>query len=485
MTHGLNNRVESSRASQQQSMYNGSKEMRISAPVLEEACKKMIGIILRCLPRAIRGSLYTVGPIPELRVVWFASGHREGKSDEIQWDGLTQSEYTFPGKVWDDYQDRPGRTLEAMAWCVERQKSWTADDPEHNGRSRRKEREGRAWEDYHHMEPVVIKKTDLWDVMPPPDAYPKNSLGKPIWQDTPNATVAVIKIHFPPGSIKCGDSATRVIRELSQSLGTQMLSLHAREVALEAQRKLTEERQEVCDALAHEFRNLVSRIGFAYRAINNEIAYLREWWEDLVSRHSPEQPHKSGILQQLEQILQNVKSKYSDHVVIDEILKLSEYQEQLRESCLLPGHSEIWLQEKIRPLWASVFGKTELTSTEKRRIEKLLDQLKKSFYLGLNNELRDKIGTVPDDLKTKWVDLSYREISGKSNGLIQEYVDLLRSIDLDLPHKRHSLRNFIYLKELVELIPEIEGKVNSRLELFKNSGQVSIRERERRGEKRE
>ena len=61
---------------------NVSVGMRISAPVLEEACKKMIGIILRCLPRAIRGSLYTVGPIPELRVVWLASGHREGKSDE-------------------------------------------------------------------------------------------------------------------------------------------------------------------------------------------------------------------------------------------------------------------------------------------------------------------------------------------------------------------------------------------------------------------
>jgi hypothetical protein len=450
-------------------MWNGSEGMRISAPVLEEACKKMIEIILRCLPQAIRGSLYTVGPIPELRVVRLASGHREGKSDEIQWDGLTRSEYTFPGKVWDDYRDRPGRTLEAMAWCVETQKSWTADDPEHNGRSMRKQLEGKAGEDYHHMEPVVIKKADLWNVMPPPDAYPKNSLGKPIWQDTPNATVAVIKIHFSPGGIRRGDSATRVIRELSQSLGTQMLSLHAREVALEAHRKLTEERQEVCDALAHEFRNLVPRIGFAYRAINNEIAYLRESWEDLVSRHSSTQPHKSGILQQLDRVLQQVRSKYSDYVLTNEILKLSDYQKQLSESCLLPGQNETWLKEKIRPLWMSILEKTELPLAEKRRIENLLDRLKKSFYLGLNNELSDRIGAVPEEIKKEWIDLSYREINGKTNGLIQEYIDLLNSIDLDLPHKRHSLRNFIYLKELVELIPEIEGKLNSRLESFKNS----------------
>ena len=161
-----------------QSRDNDSVGMRISSPVLERVCKKMIEIILRCLPQAIRGTVYTVGPIPKLRVVWLASGHRMGKNDEIQWDGLTRSEYAFPGKVWNDYRDRPGRTLEAMAWCVERQKSWTADDPEHNGRSMRKQLEGKAGEDYHHMEPVVIKKADLWNVMPPPDAYPKNSLGK-------------------------------------------------------------------------------------------------------------------------------------------------------------------------------------------------------------------------------------------------------------------------------------------------------------------
>jgi len=35
-----------------------------------------------------------------------------------------------------------------MAWCVERQKSWTADDPGHDLRSARKQLEGKAGEDY-------------------------------------------------------------------------------------------------------------------------------------------------------------------------------------------------------------------------------------------------------------------------------------------------------------------------------------------------
>ena len=121
--------------------------MRISAPVLERVCKNMIEIILHCLPQATRGTVYKAGSIPHLRVVRVASGHRQGETDEISWDLKTGSDYDFPGKVWEDYRDRPGGTLEAMAWCVERQKSWTADDPEHNVRSVRKQLEGKAGQD--------------------------------------------------------------------------------------------------------------------------------------------------------------------------------------------------------------------------------------------------------------------------------------------------------------------------------------------------
>jgi hypothetical protein len=156
--------------------------------------------------------------------------------------------------------------------------------------------------------------------------------------------------------------------------------------------------------------------------------------------------------------------------VSNDISRLSEYQKQLTASNLLPVQNEAWLREKIGPLWVSVLEKIVLPSGKKTRIEKHLDQLKKSFYLGLEKELIDKIKTVPEAIKTKWVDLSYREINGKTNGLLKEYIDLLRRIELDLPRKKHSLRNLIYLKELVELIPEIEGKLNSRLESFKNSG---------------
>jgi hypothetical protein len=443
--------------------------MRISAPVLERVCKKMIEVILLCLRDAVRGTIYTIGPLPELRVVRIASGQKGGHTDEISWDMETRSDYDLPGKIWEEYRDRPGGILEAMAWCVERQRSWTADAPEHNIRSVRKQLEGKAGEDYHHMEPVLVKKADLWGEIVPETDCRMDSGGKAIWRDSPYATVAVIKIHFLPGTISSGDSSVRIIKELSESLGTQMLSLHAREVALEKEKQLAQERHETCNALAHEFRNLVPQIGFAYRAINNEISYLREAWEDLIHQHLPEQLSKKSILSQLSQFLKKLETECSAEISI-EIASLERYQEQLMEFSRLPEQNEVWLRHKIRPLWRSVLTKGEATPTMRTQVEKLLERLRRSFYLGLDDKFRDKVNVIPEELKAKWVDLAYLEVNGRTGGMVKQYIELLRNADLQIPRQNHSLKNFIYLNALIEMIPEIEKKLNHRLELLKTSG---------------
>ena len=443
--------------------------MLLSAPVLERVCKKMIEVILFCLPNTIRGTIYAVGPIPQLRAIRVASGQRLGPNMKIRWDLTTTSDYDPPGKVWAQYRDRPRGILEAMAWCVANQRSWTSDDPEHNVRSVRKQLEGKAGEDYHHMEPVLIRKTDLWDAMPPPEVFPEDSQGRPIWQRSPYATVAAIKIHFLPGTLKQGDRSTRIIKELSRTLGTEMLSLHSKEVALEKQKRLAEERVETCNILAHEFRNLMPRIGFAYRAINNEIAYLRESWEDLLHHHLPEQANKREIIQELNEILQNLKTESNCVEVDTAIASLSRYQGQLIESCLLPYQNEKWFQQKIRPLWLSILSRIELPPVKKKQIEKLLKELRKSFRAGMSKKLRDTVKNLPEELKKEWVDLAYRGINGRTDGMIQRYIEFLESDDLRLPRKKYSLRNFINLKALVEFLPETEKKLNHRLELLKNS----------------
>jgi hypothetical protein len=450
---------------------NTNNGMRISAHVLEDVCKRMIEVILFCLPNATRGTIYAVGPIPALRVTRIASGDKEGQSDEIHWDVKTPSEYDPPGKAWEDYQDRLGGILEAMGWCVEKQKSWTADDPEHNIRSRRKQLEGKAGEDYHHMEPVLLLKENLWDAVPPVEAYPKDSLGKSIWQESSYVTVAVVKIHFLPGTIGLGDKSTRVIKELSHSLGTEMLSLHAREVALEKEEKLAEERLETCDVLAHEFRNLVPRIGFAYRAINNEISYLREEWENLVSERLPEQSSKQEILKQLNAIAKDVHKEDGGSNSDSDISRVSLYQQQLMDSCFLPYQNENWLKHKIRPLWSSILSKTDLNAERKAQIEELLKDLRKSFNVGLDKELRAKVEDITEELKEKWVGLAYREVNGKNNGMLKHYIEFLDNLDLDLPRKRHCVKNLVYLKSLVELVPLIEEKLNHRLHLLKNGAE--------------
>jgi hypothetical protein len=145
------------------------------------------------------------------------------------------------------------------------------------------------------------------------------------------------------------------------------------------------------------------------------------------------------------------------------------------ESCFLPKQNETWLKRKVRPLWSSIISKADLSSKEKNRIEQLLEDLEKSFHLGLDKGLRDKVDSISEKLKEKWVDLAYRELNGRNNGLLKDYIEFLDNVDLDLPRKRHCVKNLVYLKSLVELIPDVEEKLNHRLELIKNGGEAGRR----------
>jgi hypothetical protein len=243
-----------------------------------------------------------------------------------------------------------------------------------------------------------------------------------------------------------------------------MLSLHAKELALEKQKRLAEERQDACNTFAHEFRNILTRTGFIYRAINNEISYLREYWEGLVQQYNPEKLSKKKILAELIQLLRTVQEDNG----FRETSRLISYQEQLMVSSLLPKQSAIWLQRKIRPLWVSILSKDEVDTTLKKQVEDHLENLEESFYLGLDQGLINKIDGLSDELRLKWTELVYQEIDGKTNGTLKNYIDLLDNTKLDIPHKRQTLKNFVYFKGLIELLPDIENKVNDRLELLKN-----------------
>ena len=217
---------------------------------------EMIETIFVCLPNAFKGTIYRVGKIPELKVERITSGRIDDFREKIEWGLPALSGYNSPGKPWLEYRDEPGRPLEAMGWCVERQKSWTAEDPSNDSRSVRLQLESEP-EDFQHMEPVLVRKTDLNLNMYSSVEYPKNSLGQAIWSDSDYVVVAVIKIHFRPYTIRMRSHETKVIKKLSRSLGTELLSYQLRQDSMKAMQDLSRDRLNACNILADSLRNAI------------------------------------------------------------------------------------------------------------------------------------------------------------------------------------------------------------------------------------
>ena len=103
--------------------------IEIEPETLERVCKGMIETILYCLHKAYKGTIYRIGSPPDLIAQRITSGRIDRKREKISWGLPAESEYNKPGKPWLDYRDEQGKPLEAMGWCVERQKSWTAQQP--------------------------------------------------------------------------------------------------------------------------------------------------------------------------------------------------------------------------------------------------------------------------------------------------------------------------------------------------------------------
>jgi len=167
------------------------------------------------------------------------------------------------GKPWIEYRDHPGRPLESMSWCVEKQKSWTSEDPEKDARNLRFQVEG-ITKDFHHMEPVLVLKSDLKLDMSSPLTCPKDYKGGIIWKDSDYIVVAVIKIHFHPFTIKIGSHETKIIKKLSRSLGTELLSYQLRQDSMKTMEQLATDRLNACNILADSLRNAITKSGLYF-----------------------------------------------------------------------------------------------------------------------------------------------------------------------------------------------------------------------------
>jgi len=432
---------------------------------LLQACKEIIETILFCLPDAYKGTVYRIGNPPELVAKQVTSGVIDKERTAISWGIPEKSRYAPPGRSWIEYRDEPGRPPEAMAWCVEKQESWTAEDPEKDKRSARVQLEG-LQEDFHHMEPVLIPKEDLYLGNKSGLEYPRNHKGEILWQDSNYIVVDVIKIHFRPNTIRINSPETRVIKKLSRVLGTELLSHQFRQQSVEAIRQLAEDKQRSCNILADSIRNAVTKSGFIFSLIKLELEFLRKQWEEVLLQNDDQKDMKREAVHTLNKAVAVIE-KDSDYSGRD----LIEAQNKFLEIFPSPERGRNWVFMQIEQKWEELLAGNPLDDEQTRGIHHSIDSLKRSLYLGRNPDILKGYNDVPDLIKEKWVDLIYRDTDRVEFNYLEELIKILEEPSLNLPHQSKSRNSLIRLKTLAQVMEQLEQNTNVVLRQVLNANE--------------
>jgi len=428
--------------------------IKINKATFENACKDIIETILFCLPNAFKGTVYQIGRPPELIAKCVTSGIIDKERKIISWGGAGESDYVAPGKPWLDYRDQPGRALEAMAWCVEKQHSWTAEEQKNDIRSVRLQVEG-VKGDCHHMEPVLMLKKDLSFRNQSEIEYPKNHNGDTVWADSDYVVVDVIKIHFRPGTIKKDGPETKIINRLSQALGTELLSNQLSLQSVEAMRKVGEDRLNSCNILADSLRNAITKSGLLFSLIKLELGFLRQQWEEMLLEHSDQKGMKRDAVQMLNEIINSI-TKPSD-ISGKNLLEL---QNEFLNMFLPPESGEKWVDMQIKNKWSELLHKKRADESLTKEVHRNIHQLKRALHRGKDPDNLALYQEMPKPLKSKWVDLIYSNTNGIDFHLFNRLIDILGEPSLKLPHQNKSRKSLIHLKALAEIMAQLETSTN-------------------------
>jgi hypothetical protein len=428
--------------------------IEIEEAVLKKACMEMIETIFVCLPNAFKGTIYRVGKMPDLIVERITSGIIDEDRESISWGLPAVSDYNPPGKPWIIYRDEPGRPLEAMAWCVERQKSWTAEDPANDSRSVRLQFEI-GLEDFQHMEPVLVRKSDLSLDMYSSTDYPRNYNGDILWKDSDYVVVAVVKIHFRPYTITMNSHETRVIKKLSRSLGTELLSYQLRQDSMKAMQNLSRDRLNACNILADSLRNAITKSGVIFTLVKQEIGHLREQWEQLLLKDRNEKNIKEEGVKKLNNILMSM-------VDCDGDLRenLAGAHDKFLELSLPPVQGERWVEMQIEKKWKELLGRYEPSDEKRRKVWQAIDDLKNSLQFGRDPAIINDYDKIPEDLKKKWVSIIYENIENFETPLLDRLIDILGDDSINIPSREKSKKTLIHLRALAETMNRLERNTN-------------------------
>jgi len=442
--------------------------LEIEKAVLEKACMEMIETILFCLPNAFKGTIYGIGKPPELIAERVTSGIIDDERKKISWGLPAKSGYNPPGKPWVEYRDEPDRPLEAMSWCVERQKSWTAEDPTNDIRSVRLQVKG-VLEDFHHMEPVLVRKSDLNLNMYSSPEYARNSNGDMIWYNSDYIVVAVIKIHFRPYSIEIGSYKTRVIKRLSRSLGTELLSYQLRQDSMKAMEQLAKDRLNACNILADSLRNAITKSGLIFSLVKQEIGFLRDQWEKVLLEDRKEKNIKVEAISELNEILMNMDGEHND--LWKDLIGV---QNKFLELTLPPEKGKNWIIMQIEERWKDFLYKYPQNDNKSRMIWQIIDKLKRSLYFGQTPHIIAGYNKIPEELKWEWVNLIYKNNDSFNAAALDSLIRILSNPSLNIPYCERSSKTLTQLKVLAETMNNLERNTNFLLSQVMNGGDEEL-----------
>jgi hypothetical protein len=442
--------------------------IEIEKTVLEKACKEMIETILLCLPNAFKGTIYRISKPPELIAERITSGIIENGDGRISWGLPANSEYNTPGKPWTEYRDQPGRPLEAMAWCVEKQKSWTSENPKNDTRNLRFQLDG-IEEEFHHMEPVLVRKSDLQLDLCPPVEYPTNYQGSRIWSDSDYVVVGVIKIHFQPFTIKIGSHETKVIKKLSRSLGTELLSYQLRQESMRTMERLADDRLSTCNILADSLRNTLTKSGLILSLVKQEIGYLRYQWEQLLMEHQNGKNIKAESIKSLNKLIMSLDEGPED------IKKdLTDAQNKFLELSLPPKKGKNWIMKQIEERWNALLFESSQEDSDKKIIRETIDNLKGSLSFGHDPDIVASCNKIPEALKRELVDLLYKNEDDFNAANLERLIRILENPALVIPSREKSKKTLMKLIALAETMNTLEQSTNFLLGEVLNGGGAKL-----------
>jgi hypothetical protein len=189
---------------------------------------------------------------------------------------------------------------------------------------------------------------------------------------------------------------------------------------------------------------------------------------------SPEMDDKARILARLSALVRSGLPELNGE---EDLVRLGQellhQQERFAHLTLLPQQGVNWINNQLRQRWFRLLSRTRIWAGNQQEIGELLDRLEQLMWVGLDQNLADNVGSLPDDLKSSWKQIAYTQFSADRLDLLDDILIFLEHPALEIPHKQQTKKILTSLKALVDIIPEMEKRANRMILSLKEGNSSS------------